>query len=164
MILPAIAFFSAVASLAADQVPSAPLPPQPLSSPPLSPPSSPPRPAPGQSAGENGYLTANDLAKRCNDSSPAAISYCYAYVAAVHDTMKAYEIWLGEKEFCINGGNAQSDLRRAFLTYLTAYPQNGGGQAASVVAVALKQTYVCSVPSAPAPAPAPDRKAENPKP
>jgi len=120
----------------------------PAASPPAVPPSAaqplPPAPGGGEASGNIGFFTADALARRCQDSSPTAISYCYAYITAVHDTMKAYEIWLNQREFCMKGGNAQADLRRAFLTYLSAYPQNGGGQAASVVAVALKQSYVCS--------------------
>jgi Rap1a immunity proteins len=92
---------------------------------------------------EIGYLTAGTLAERCQDSAPANINYCFAYIASVHDTMRAYEIWLEQREFCIPEKNAQGDLRRAFLTYLSAYPQNSNGQAASVVVVALKQTYPC---------------------
>lgn len=90
-----------------------------------------------------GFLTAGSLAERCQDGAYANINYCFAYIASVHDTMRAYEIWLGQKEFCVPGENRQGDLRRAFLTYLSAYPQNANGQAASVVVVALKQTYPC---------------------
>ncbi len=100
----------------------------------------PPQPSP---RAEIGYLTAAALAQRCQDSAPANITYCFAYIASVHDTMRAYEIWLGQREFCIPQANAQGDLRRAFLTYVSAYPQNSSGQAASVVVVALKQTYPC---------------------
>lgn len=114
-------------------------------------------------AGNIGFFTAATLARRCQDSSPAAISYCYAYITAVHDTMKAYEIWLNQREFCIGGGNAQADLRRAFLTYLSAYPENGGGQAASVVAVALKQTFTCPPDPRPVPPSAPEKMPAAPK-
>lgn len=101
-----------------------------------------------------GYLTAEQLATQCADQKPANISYCFAYIAAVHDTMRAYEIWLGEKEFCVPPNVAQGDLRRSFLTYISAYPQNKGGQAASVIAIALKQSYPCILiapPSQPLP-------------
>ncbi len=90
-----------------------------------------------------GYLNAGDLAARCQDSSPAATSYCFAFITGVHDTAQAYELWLNQREFCPPAGTAQADLRRAFLTYMTAYPQNRGGEAASVVVVALKETYPC---------------------
>ena len=103
-----------------------------------------------------GYVTAAQLAGQCADQNPTNISYCFAYIAAVHDTMRAYEIWLGEKEFCAPPNVAQGDLRRSFLTYISAYPQNKGGQAASVIAIALKQSYPCfavAPPSQPLPPP-----------
>lgn len=96
-----------------------------------------------QAPRELGYLTAAQLAERCSDSSPASASYCFAYVAAVHDTARAYEVWLGQKEFCIPPATPQSELRRAFLTYITAYPSFRTGQAASAIVVALKESYPC---------------------
>jgi hypothetical protein len=90
-----------------------------------------------------GYLTANDLALRCADPSPTATTYCFAFVTGVHDAAQAYELWLNQREFCTPRGTAQADLRRAFLTYLAAYPANRSGEAASVVIVALKETYPC---------------------
>lgn len=140
--------------------PSAPIPaPTPAPAPP---PPAPPSAGTGE-AGNIGFFTAATLARRCQDSSPAAISYCYAYITAVHDTMKAYEIWLSQREFCIGGGNAQADLRRAFLTYLSAYPENGSGQAASVVAVALKQTFTCPPDPRPVPPSVPEKMPAAPK-
>lgn len=104
-------------------------------------------PAAGNSTGapspDIGYLTADKLAQQCDDTNPTHIGYCFAYIAAVHDTMRAYEIWLEQKEFCIPANVPQGELRRAFLTYLSAYPTNRTGQAASVIAIALKQTYPC---------------------
>lgn len=94
-----------------------------------------------------GYLTAGDLAERCGSGSPAGMSYCYAFITGVHDTMRAYEAWLNQREFCVPANTPQSDLRRAFLTYLSAYPTNRGGQASSVVVVALKETYPCTATS-----------------
>jgi hypothetical protein len=90
-----------------------------------------------------GYLTAAELAARCNDNSAAATSYCFAFITGVHDTAQAYEQWLNQREFCAPKGVVQADLRRAFLAYLTAYPQYKEGEAASVVIVALKETYPC---------------------
>ncbi|MET1755174.1 Rap1a/Tai family immunity protein [Novosphingobium sp. RD2P27] len=105
---------------------------------------SPPPPTKPTSTSELGYLTAGELADRCSVAgAPADISYCFAYIAAVHDAMRAYEVWLGVKEFCAPVGVAQSELRRSFLTYVTAYPTNRSGQAASVIVVALKETYPC---------------------
>ena len=106
------------------------------------PPQTPAPPAAGES--ELGFLTAMELERRCGATGGAAdVSYCFAYIAAVHDAMRAYEVWLGLREFCAPPAVPQSDLRRAFLTYLSAYPSNRSGQAASVIVVALKETYPC---------------------
>ncbi len=99
---------------------------------------------PRASVSSIGYLTAGDLLTRCKDSASASISYCFSYIAAVRDTMRAYEIWLGQREFCEPGVLHQGDLRQAVMGYLSAYPSARTGQAASVVVVALKQTYPCT--------------------
>ena len=90
-----------------------------------------------------GYLSASQLVSRCSASDAAGSSYCFAYIAAVTDTARAYEIWLGTREFCLPRGASQSEIRRAFMTYVSAYPAQASGQAASVVINALKQTYPC---------------------
>jgi len=104
----------------------------------------PPASAGGRETQDIGYLTADRLAGQCTNAGSPDISYCFAYLAAVHDTMRAYEIWLGEKEFCMPANAPQSELKQAFLTYITAYPENRQGQAASVIAMALRQTYPCA--------------------
>jgi hypothetical protein len=101
-----------------------------------------------------GYQTAGKLADRCADGAAASTGYCFAYIAAVHDTVRAYEVWLGQREFCTPADLVQSDLRRAFLGYVAAYPSSRSAQAASVIVVALKQTYPCAF-ARPVPAPAP---------
>lgn len=95
------------------------------------------------SASDLGYLTADQLARRCGQSDPASSSYCFAYIAAVTDTARAYEIWLNAREFCLPPKISQSEVRQAFITYVTVYPARASGQAASVVVNALKQTYPC---------------------
>ncbi len=102
-----------------------------------------PAKAPAESAADLGYLTADQLLRKCSQSDPASSSYCFAYIAAVTDTARAYEIWLEAKEFCLPARVSQAETRRAFLTYLNVYPQQKSGQAASVVVNALKQTYPC---------------------
>jgi hypothetical protein len=111
--------------------------------------------SPGDDATRLGYLTAGELADRCHESATASITYCFSYVAAVRDTIRAYEIWLNQREFCEVGRLSQGELRQAFLAYVGAYPSNRSGQAASVIVVALKQTYPCANPTVPAPAPKP---------
>lgn len=90
-----------------------------------------------------GYLTGTQLGARCTDGSTAGVTYCYAFITGVHDTMQAYQRWLGQKEFCPGESVAQGELRQNFLAYLNAYPKSGQGQAASVVVVALKSSYPC---------------------
>lgn len=90
-----------------------------------------------------GYLTAGELADKCQRQSPTDTSYCYAFIAGVHDTIQAYEQWLSTREFCPPSTLAQSELRRSFLTYVSAYPSARDGVAASVIVVSLKQTYPC---------------------
>lgn len=115
----------------------APRPAQPQATPPAAP------APPSSGLGNIGYLSATQLADRCSRTDSASSSYCFAYLAAVTDTARAYEIWLGSREFCLPAGIAQSDVRRAFMTYISAYPAQSAGQAASVVINALKQTYPC---------------------
>ncbi len=98
---------------------------------------------PGRGMSDIGFLSAAALATKCKAGDVSSISYCFAYVAAVTDTARAYEIWLNAKEFCLPAQASQSLARRAFLTYLDAYPAQASGQAASVVINALKQTYPC---------------------
>ncbi len=90
-----------------------------------------------------GYMTAGQLADKCNQSEAGSVDYCFAYIAAANDTARAYEIWLGQREFCAPQAIPQSDLRKAFLAYVAAYPDTRNGQAASVIVVALKETFPC---------------------
>lgn len=107
--------------------------------------SAPASPVPATTGGiaDIGYMTAKQLAERCSQNDSAGSSYCFAYIAAVTDTARAYEIWLGAREFCLPAKIAQSEIRRAFMTYVSAYPVQSSGQAASVVVNALKLTYPC---------------------
>lgn len=141
---------------AAPQAAPAPLPPAPSSpAPPAA--AQPATPTPNavtpkgaDNAADMGYLSAGALVDRCSETSSASTSYCFAYIAGVSDAMKAYEIWLNAREFCPPAGQSQSDLRRAFVGFVSAYPTNRTGQAASVVVVSLKQTYPCEPEPSPA--------------
>lgn len=95
-------------------------------------------------------LTAGSLKQRCEAMEAANASYCFAYIVGVYDTVRAYESWLKMREFCVPGGVVQSDLRRAFVTYLNENPGYHAGEAASVVVVALKVKYPCDDPAKPA--------------
>jgi hypothetical protein len=92
-----------------------------------------------------GFLNAGELQDKCSSNAPGPASYCYAYITGVFDTMRAYEAWLNLREFCVPDKTAQGDLRRAFLAYLAVNPGVTKGEAASVVAVALKQRYPCDL-------------------
>lgn len=100
-----------------------------------------------------GLLSAAQLRERCLSSIAADASYCFAYVAGVHDSVRAYEAWLNLREFCAPSRVPQGELRRAFVEYLFAHPGDLGAEAASVVVVALKSRYPCVAPPAPAAAP-----------
>ena len=90
-----------------------------------------------------GFLTGKDLYKRCTESSPISGSYCFAYIAAVHDLARDYEVWLNVREFCVPAGVTQGDMRDVFLAFARRRPADLEGQAASVVLAALKERYRC---------------------
>ncbi|SFG20993.1 hypothetical protein SAMN05518801_11085 [Novosphingobium sp. CF614] len=98
---------------------------------------------PLQSQTPFGFMTAGKLADRCTEPSAYSISYCYAYLAGIHDAMRAYEVWLGQREFCAPTEVAQKDLRDVFVAFITANPRYRAAQGASVAVVALKETYPC---------------------
>jgi hypothetical protein len=105
---------------------------------------------PAASGTELGFVSGRNLYARCIENSAGSISYCFAYLAAVHDTMRAYEIWLNMSEFCVPAVTSQGDLRTAFVRYALQHPIDLEGQAASVVVNALKDQYPCiRSPSAP---------------
>ncbi|TIX51247.1 Rap1a/Tai family immunity protein [Alteraurantiacibacter aquimixticola] len=95
------------------------------------------------SPGSIGYLTAGGLADRCGENSAESLSYCFAFMAAVRDTARAYEIWINQREFCMPAGTAQSEIRDIFLAKIESEPSAREGQAASVVLVALKEAFPC---------------------
>jgi hypothetical protein len=104
----------------------------------------------------SGLFSAGQLRQRCLSNVPADASYCFAYITGVHDTVRAYEAWLNQREFCVPRHVPQGDLRQAFIDYLRDKPSDVSGEAASVVVVALKIRYACSAgerPGAPASGP-----------
>jgi hypothetical protein len=90
-----------------------------------------------------GFLTTAQLADQCNGQSPYALTHCYAYLAGLYDTMRAYEVWLTHSEFCAPARVTLEDLRRVFLAFVEANPGYREGQGASVGAVALRGAYPC---------------------
>jgi hypothetical protein len=101
------------------------------------------RPRASSGIGRAGFLTAGELDAKCQDKSLAMVSYCYAYVTGVHDSVRAYETWLNMREFCRPLRVAQSELRQAFVEYMDKNPTAASGEAASVVVIALRQKYAC---------------------
>lgn len=91
-----------------------------------------------------GFLSAAALRERCESKSAGLVSYCFAYVTGVHDTVQAYETWLRVREFCAPVVSSQSDMRRAFLGYLDKNPGAASGEAASVIVLALKDQFPCA--------------------
>jgi len=91
-----------------------------------------------------GFLSAAALRERCESTSAGLVSYCFAYVVGVHDTVQAYETWLRVREFCAPPVSSQSDMRRAFIRYLDKNPGAGSGEAASVIVLALKDEFACA--------------------
>ena len=95
-----------------------------------------------------GFVSAGTLRDRCQATSPGQVSYCFAYITGVHDSVRAYETWLRFREFCPPYTGSQADLRRAFLSYLKDHPASESGEAASVVVLALKDGFPCVDPNA----------------
>jgi len=90
-----------------------------------------------------GYMTAARLAEQCAAQSGFAMTYCFAYLAGVRDTTRAYEVWLGQAEFCAPGKVTQIELRDVFNAFLAANPEYRSGQGASVTLAAFKAAYPC---------------------
>jgi hypothetical protein len=89
------------------------------------------------------FLVGKDLLARC--MAPAqAQDYCYGYVAAVYDSVRAYETWLNIRDMCVPEGTVQGELRKAVVDYLGANKQHLEAQAASVVVIALAKRFPCA--------------------
>ncbi|WP_395331144.1 Rap1a/Tai family immunity protein [Novosphingobium sp. BL-8H] len=93
-----------------------------------------------------GFLTAGQLAQQCREGTAFSVTYCLAFLAGVHDSMRAYEQWLDQREFCAPNTVKQRDLSNAFLAFVTAHPEYRDGLASSVAVVALKEAWPCTSP------------------
>lgn len=91
-----------------------------------------------------GYQSAGALGQLCTDSSSYGQGYCFAYIAAVADAVRAYQAWLGLKDVCLPARVSQGRLRDVFVDYLTANPSLGGDQAASIIVLALQAQFPCA--------------------
>jgi hypothetical protein len=99
-----------------------------------------------------GFESAGALLRKCRENSSFSRSYCFAYLAAVADSARAYRVWIGSGDPCLPGGLTLGKLADTFEAYLVANPSLTEAQAASVIVASLQEAYACAVP-APAPAP-----------
>lgn len=95
------------------------------------------------SAGTEGYQSAGQVLRKCRDESSFSKSYCFAYIAAVADSARAYQAWLGTDGMCLPNRTSQSTLVDVFGAYLTANPSLTRSQAASVIVTALQERFPC---------------------
>lgn len=92
----------------------------------------------------DGFLSAGDLFAKCREPSVEAVSFCFAYVAGVADTARAYQAWLETNDFCIPEATPQSALIDTFERHLAAHPTLSTSQAGSAVILALQEGYACT--------------------
>jgi hypothetical protein len=90
-----------------------------------------------------GYQSAGDLLRKCRDESSYGRSYCYAYIAAVADSARAYQSWIGTNEPCLPKSTSQGALVDMFEDYLAAHPALTDAQAASVIVPAMQSAFPC---------------------
>lgn len=94
-----------------------------------------------------GFVTAGELADHCEGTSAYATSFCYAYLAGIHDTMRAYGVWLTQNEFCAPAKLTQQDLRNVFVGFVQKNASFRTAHAASVAVSAVKGAYPCNAPN-----------------
>jgi len=103
-------------------------------------------PAPQQesaSTGTSGFQSAGQVLRKCRDESTFSKSYCFAYIAAVADSARAYQAWLGTNGMCLPSRTSQGTLVDVFDAYLVANPSLTQSQAASVIVTALQERFPC---------------------
>jgi hypothetical protein len=97
----------------------------------------------------SGFQSAGDLLRKCRQSSSYGKSYCFAYLAAVADTARAYRVWLGRGDPCLPPALSQGALADLFETYLAENPSLTESQAASVIVASLQESFPCPQKIAP---------------
>lgn len=90
-----------------------------------------------------GFLSASALYQKCSGSSVHGQEYCYAYLAAVSDAGRAYQVWTNLRHLCLPAGTTQGELKDIFTDFLVQHPSRLRDQAASVIVVALQKKYPC---------------------
>lgn len=89
------------------------------------------------------FQTGTALMGKCTGQSVHGLEYCFAYIAAVADTVRAYQVWLDLADVCLPAKLSQRQMSDIVVSYLTANPGQGKQQAASVVVLALAAKFPC---------------------
>lgn len=101
-------------------------------------------PAPPGS-GTDGFQNAEQLYSYCRGSSVAGQEYCFAYIAAVADSVRAYQTWFKLHDVCLRAAVTHGALAETFASYFEKNPSLGRNQAASVVVLAMQEQFPCPV-------------------
>jgi hypothetical protein len=98
-------------------------------------------------ANAEAFQTGTALMEKCTGPSVHGLEYCFAYIAAVADTVRAYQVWLDLADVCLPAKLSQRQMSDIVVSYLAANPAQGKQQAASVVVLALAAKYPCKKPT-----------------
>lgn len=91
----------------------------------------------------SGFQSAGALLEKCASSSAHGQDYCYAYLAAVSDSIRAYQIWLNLRDVCIPADITQGELKDTYRDFLVKNPSRVTDQAASIIVTALQAHFPC---------------------
>jgi hypothetical protein len=91
----------------------------------------------------SGFQSAGELLRKCRENSSFGRTYCFAYLAATADSVRAYQIWIGRGDPCLPSDLTLGRLADIFDAYLVANPSQTRAQAASVLVAALQDTFPC---------------------
>ena len=91
-----------------------------------------------------GFIHGSDIIARCTDDSPQQGSFCLGFIAAVYETVRAYETWMNIREICMPNTVSLIDMRGAVIDHIKRVPDDRLGQGASVVLIALKAKWPCA--------------------
>lgn len=102
------------------------------------------QPAQGARAKTDGFHTAQSLYENCKGSSVHGREYCFAYIAAVADSVRAYQAWLNLQDVCVQKTTSHGALADIFVAYVERNTALGQNQAASVVVLSMQERYPCT--------------------
>lgn len=109
--------------------------------------------------GTAGFQSAEALYKNCTGNSVHGREYCFAYVAAVADSVRAYQAWLNLNDVCLQRSISHGSLIDTYTGYFERNPSLGPRQAASVVVLSMQGRFPCGAAGA-APATTPVKPAK----